>query len=608
MRRFLGILGAAVALARPAGAANTNLTATAHYSASSEWESNRGNAAFVAAKAFDGETSTRWNVAGGNDRGSWLAARWDGPVTINRVVVREAFDRLDGFRIQRLDAASGKWVDAKVVEGQVYLQAKRGDPNNPAFVLRFVRPIETTGLRVLFTQVRSSPSIFEVEAWDRPAGVLTGVVTDPQGRPIEGAVVRVGEDQDVTGADGRYRLLTDAGALTLRAGKEGSFRERAVRGVALPADGSATLDFGLQPLPPNLSLSATAVSSSDWEDGDAYDAAKANDGNRSTRWNSHASDASGAYLELQWPEPQTFNQITLREAFDRIRNYSLESYDPVSAVYRPFFNADLEPSGGDRTARHLLPAPVTTERLRLAVNVTDAVPSIYELEVARAPVAFVQGTVTDTATGGPLRRATIVDEQGVALGTANDRGEFHLQVEPGDHGLGAAAEGYFGATSAAFSIEAGETRQVALAAAPRGDDLAVSARATASSEADGGEHGATRVNDADPGTFWLARAYADQWVGLRWDRPVHFTAVQLRGFQGVIQRSYLEVLEPDGKSWRPLTHTSFAPQFLTGPADFFLPEGISTSGLRYFITSTHSVADIPGLAEIRVYDAPLPKP
>src|SRR5262249_7153189 len=156
----------------------------------------------------------------------------------------------------------------------------------------------------------------------------------------EGAVIRVGEDQETTGPDGGYRLLTDAGVQTVRIGKEGAFRERAVRGVALPAEGSTTLDLALPPLPPNLSLLATAVSSSDWEDSDQYDAAKAIDGRLDTRWNSHASDNSGAYLELQWPEPQTFNQVTLREAFDRIRNYSLERYDAASDSYRPFFNAD----------------------------------------------------------------------------------------------------------------------------------------------------------------------------------------------------------------------------------------------------------------------------
>src|SRR5438045_3899059 len=126
MNRLLTIAAALLMgalLAVPAAAANQNLTATARYSASSEWESDRGNMTFVAARAFDGDRATRWNVAGGDGSGSWIAASWDSPVTVNRVVVREAFDRLDGFRVQRLDARR-RWVDAFAAEGNVYAAVK----------------------------------------------------------------------------------------------------------------------------------------------------------------------------------------------------------------------------------------------------------------------------------------------------------------------------------------------------------------------------------------------------------------------------------------------------------------------------------------------------
>src|SRR5687767_4940597 len=68
----LGALLLAVGLAGSASAANTNLTATAKYSASSEWESDKGNTTFIAAKAFDGDITTRWNVhADDTAPGSW---------------------------------------------------------------------------------------------------------------------------------------------------------------------------------------------------------------------------------------------------------------------------------------------------------------------------------------------------------------------------------------------------------------------------------------------------------------------------------------------------------------------------------------------------------
>ena len=40
---------------------------------------------------------------------------------------------------------------------------------------RLPAPVRTDGLRVLFSKVRSSPSIFEVEAYYYPAGTLTGI-------------------------------------------------------------------------------------------------------------------------------------------------------------------------------------------------------------------------------------------------------------------------------------------------------------------------------------------------------------------------------------------------------------------------------------------------
>ena len=112
------------------------------------------------------------------------------------------------------------------------------------------------------------------------------------------------------------------------------------------------------------------------------------------------------------------------------------------------------------------------------------------------------------------------------------------------------------------------------------------------------------MNDGDPGTFWLASQSTNQWVALRWEKPIHLSAIQLRGFQGVIQRSSLQVLGADGQSWTELPDTGFSPQFLgSRSADFFFPEAIVTTGVRYFITATHSTENMPGLAEFLVYDS-----
>src|SRR5262249_27769798 len=250
-----------------------------------------------------------------------------------------------------------------------------------------------------------------------------------------------------------------------------------------------------------------------------------------------------------------------------------------------------------------LPVPVTSRRLRLIVNLTDAVPSIQELEVASTPAGIIRGVARETVSGAPVRRAAITDEDGVILGAANDRGEFTLRVEPGDHVLKAWADGFFAARSAAVTVDAGQAQQVELAVTPRGENVAGTASARASSEEP--DHPAAACTDGDPGSFWRAKDPANQWVALLWPQPVQFTVVQLRGFQGVIQRSVLQVLDAEGENWIDLPRSSFAPEFLgSRPADFFFPEGVTTPGLRYFITATNSVTVPPGLAEILVFDSP----
>jgi F5/8 type C domain-containing protein/carboxypeptidase family protein len=605
---LVGALLLAVALAGPAAAKNSNLTATAKYSASSEWQSDQGNTSFVAAKAFDGDITTRWNVDSNDYDGSWLEADWDQPVTVNKVVMYEFLDRVKGFRVQTRDAGSNDWKDAYVAEGDAWTAVKGGIPNNAIFTIRFAKPVQTAGLRILNTETTSAPTVWELEAWNNPAGTVTGTVTDASGAPIAGVTVSAGGDHATTDAQGKYNLITDVGKVNVSASKSGAYRTRIARGVDVAADASVSHDFVLLPVPPNLSLTATAVSSSDYDDTD-YVAAKAKDGVLTTRWNSADGDVAGSYLEMQWAQAQTFNQVTIREAIGRIRNYTLQSYDEAGAKYVDILTANAPPGTGDRTYSQFFTQPVTSKRLRILVNVADEVPSIYELEVANAPTATANVVVKDPS-GNPVPNATITSDLGVTLGTTNDKGELALLVEPDDYVLTASAQGYFNGAPVAFTINAGETQQITLGAVPTGPNLAKSGKAAASSEADA-DSAAALATDGDPDTFWLAGDTTNQWIGVTFDKPTHFTVVQLRGFHAVIQRSYLQVLADDGKTWTDVPDTVINPEFLAiagKPADFFFPAGITSMGVRYYIDATNSATDPPGLSEFLIYDAPLPKP
>jgi len=598
-----------------ANSKNTNLTATAKYSASSEWED--GNPTYLASKAFDGDYTSRWNVASGDNDGSWLAATWDNPVTINKVVMYEDYDRLNGFRIQTLDSG-GNWVDAYVAEDAGYTAVKSTDPAqqaNPVYKIRFAQPLQTKGLRALFTQTNNAPTIFEVEAWNNPSGSLTGTVTDPSGKPIQGATVSAGGDSAVSDASGKYTLSTDAGTYNVTAGKFGAYRDRIARSVALPANGAATHDFVLIPLPPNLSLTATAVSSSDYQGGTDYNAAKANDGNPATRWNSDGGDTDGAYLEMQWAQPQSFNKVTIREAIDRIRNYSLQTYDETNATYVDIPGASNvnvpSPAGSANPIfTHAFANPITTKRLRLLINHADDLPSVWEMEVSNAPLGTASIVVTDVATGKPVPNATIASDLGAILGTTDANGAANLLLDADDYVVTASASGYFAGAPATFTINGGDKQQIALTAPAQGPDIAVNAKASASSEDPSSP--ASLVNDGDLTTNWLSNDPTNVWVALTWTKPTHFTVVQLRGFGPYYyQTSYLEMLDTDGKTWVQVPGTTFSPEVYnaTGkPADFYLPDGVTTTGLRFFATSTNSVSLNGGLSEMLVFDSPIPKP
>jgi protocatechuate 3,4-dioxygenase beta subunit len=606
-----GVLLAAVALAGPTAAAslNQNLTATAKYSASSYWDSDSGSTTFIADRAFDGDLSTRWNGYTGTGVGEWLAAQWNSPVTMNHVVVREYADRIDGLRVQRFDTPTNAWVDVAVVEADGFKAKKIPNGGNPIISARF-DPVQTTGMRMLITSVTytDSQSIRELEAWNNPAGTLTGTVTDPSGKPVAGVAVRAGDDQTLTDAGGKYTLVTDAGSDTVVASLPASFHDRTTRGIAVAANSTVTHDIMLAPLPANLSLTATAVASTEYAGG-GFEAGKANDGDLTTRWNSDSGDTAGAYLEMQWPQAQTFNKVAILEDHDRIRNYSLQSYDEASAKYVDIpgasnINVPSPQSSDNPTLTHIFATPVTSKRLRLLVNAADDTPSVWELEVQNVPVATLTGVVKDVA-GNPVPNATVVTDQGVVLGTTDAKGAFSALAEPDEYSVTASAAGYFTSAPVLVELNPNGTQTITLITPAQGPDIALTAKASASSEDPAWP--ATNVNDGDLTTYWLATGDTSQWVALTWPKPTHFTAVQLRGFRNNIERSVLQILASDGTTWMDVPNTVFVP-FGTPQPDFLFPDGMMTTGLRLSMSATDTAGTPPGVSEFLVFDTPLPKP
>jgi hypothetical protein len=610
---LLGALLMALVATGPAHAQNKNLTATAKYSASSEWQSDQDppNPNFIASRAFDGNLSTRWNSFGGDGEGSWLAARWDQPVTVTKVIVREAFDRIDGIRVQQFDATKNDWVDVVVGEDDKFAAAKSGDPGNPVFTFRFPAAVQTTGIRTLFSKAHeTSLSIFEVEAYNTPAGTLQGTVRDEAGAAVAGAIVQAGTESTFTDANGKYTLTADAGTYNVTAGKPGAFRTKLARSVAIAPNGSATLDFALSPLPPNLALKAKAAASS--EDSDTFNAAKANDGNLATRWLAGAGEQAGAYLEMDWDSAQTLTKVTVREQFDRIRNYTLQRWDASKNDWADIAANVAVPVQGSNAnlvnpvLANVFAQPITTTKVRLLVVDATAEPSVVEMEVSNPATATIKGVVKDAVTGLPVPNATVVSDLGETI-VADDKGVFSLVVEPDDYVLSARATGYFNGGGIPVTIKAGETQEITLTVPPPGPNIAKTGK-PASSSADPSQP-ASNIVDGDLETYWQTAPdkHRDEWVGVLFDKPTHFTVVQTRGVITTVQNAFLQVLADDGKTWVDIPNTSYNREFEGPDRDYFFPQGITTTGLRWYVAVTHGAEDNPGLSELLIFDSPLPK-
>lgn len=571
----------------------TNLARGAKASSSSDW-----NQDFVASKANDGELTTRWNSAAGDRDGSWLALTWDQPQTFNKVIVRQAFNRIQVFHIQVIDPQTKDWVN--VYESPANINPT-GDPN-PTFTIILKPTITSTGVRLFVDQTAEVPSIFEFEVYNVPQGILKGSVKDPSGTSITGAIVSVSNTQTITNDQGLYQMFVDAGTHNVTAFKPGAFRSRTFRGIQVAADAEVSLDITLTPLPPNLARNATASSSSDWSD--QYDAPKANDGDFTTRWNSAAGDREGSWIALQWSAPQTFNKVTIREAFDRIRDYALQVFDKTKNDFVDVYRVKVPPSGGDPILTATLIPPLTTDQLRIYFYEVTEVPSIFEIEVRNVPTGILTGTVADVSTGKPIPKASIIVDPGGPVATTDDNGKFTVTLETDEYAVTATAGDYFPGPSQNVVISPDKPAEVKLVLPAKGPNLAIKAKPTASS--DDGTNLPENVIDGDVTTAWMSDPTQTkmQWIALLWDTPTTFTVVNLLGFRGVIQKSRIEVQDDKGE-WQPVPDTEFAPEF-TGPnRTIFLPQPITTKGVRYFIFHTNADTNVPGLSEFEVYNSPI---
>ena len=126
---------------------------------------------------------------------------------------------------------------------------------------------------------------------------------------------------------------------------------------------------------PKANQQILATASTEWRESGAYEAAKAIDGAKDTRWAPSDEQSKDWWLEVDLGINQTFNSACIIEAFNRVSAYHIQYWNGSTWIT----NATGSSIGGNKVDRF---DTVSASRVRLCMDrVTSATPSISEFEL-----------------------------------------------------------------------------------------------------------------------------------------------------------------------------------------------------------------------------------
>ena len=182
-----------------------------------------------------------------------------------------------------------------------------------------------------------------------------------------------------------YKVLILPGHRTIRWSNLKKIKEFYDHGGKVIATGqlpSKSAEFGhdadvvaaIQAMFPGVHQQILATASTEWRESGAYEAAKAIDGAKETRWAPSDEQEKGWWLEVNFGTNQTFNSTRITEAFNRVTSYSVEAWNG-SAWSTCISGTSLGTNKVDKFN------PVTAARVRLSIgSVSSGRPSICEFE------------------------------------------------------------------------------------------------------------------------------------------------------------------------------------------------------------------------------------
>ena len=125
---------------------------------------------------------------------------------------------------------------------------------------------------------------------------------------------------------------------------------------------------------PSVSQQILATASTEWRESGAYEAAKAIDGSKDTRWAPSDEQSKNWWLEVNFGTDHTFNSTLIDEAFNRVTSFRIQYWNGSDWTTC----ASGRSIGTNKVDKF---DPVTSSRVRLSIgSVSSATPSICEFE------------------------------------------------------------------------------------------------------------------------------------------------------------------------------------------------------------------------------------
>ena len=153
----------------------------------------------------------------------------------------------------------------------------------------------------------------------------------------------------------------------------------------------------------NLALNQSTATSNVYKDREAYNGAKAVDGDYSTRWATD-SNLPSYWLEVDFDTTVTFNKTISSDYRETVADYSIQYWDGENW-------ADAFSTTGMGTEKTDEFPSVTSDKVRLYIDTTWSGPSIYEFEVYNEKIVLSKGKSVSASSSEAENAATnAVDE------------------------------------------------------------------------------------------------------------------------------------------------------------------------------------------------------